>query len=91
MTLIIFLSIVFLMGILAEMLTYKVGQGGGVTRFYRAYKSTNIDLAVAFVLSVAMLLQRNTPALILGLIIYIPATVIAVIRFDKRIMREAEE
>ena len=91
MIFIIALSCVGFIGLLAEMLTYKVGQDGGVTRVYRAYKGTNVDLVIGFVLSVLMLLKGSTPIVVLGVIIYVVVTVIAVIRLDKRIMQEIEQ
>ncbi len=91
MIFVIALSIVGFIGLLAEMLTYKVGQGGGATRIYRAYKATNVDLVIGFVLSVLMLLKGSTPVVVIGVIIYLAVTVIAVIRVNKRIIQEIEQ
>ena len=91
MSLVLVVSVIAFLALLVEMLTYSVGKGGAITRFYRNYKATNVDLAVGFVVSVWMLLKGSTFVVIVGVAIYICVMIVGIIRIDKRIIREIEE
>lgn len=91
MFLTVFLVVVLLIGVLVEMLTYRVGDSGAVTRFHRKYKETNVDLVLGLLISGWVVWKGNTFFSVIGVIIFIACGVIAAIRVDKRIIREIEE
>lgn len=80
------IAIAAFVAMLVEMLTYTIGDGGAITRFYRKYKTTNVDVVLGFLLASMMIWKGSTPVMVIGVIVYVAVIAIALIRLDRRII-----
>lgn len=88
--LVIGIAVVAFVLLLIEMLTYSVGQGGAVMRWYQILKPTNIALVIGAVVAGWMIWKGSTFVAIVGVVAFLVFGVQAVIRVDRRLRDEAE-
>ncbi len=88
--LVIGIAVVAFVLLLIEMLTYSVGHGGAVTRWYQILKPTNIDLVIGGAIAGWMIWKGSTGIAIIGVISFLVFGISAVIRIDRRLKDEAE-
>lgn len=84
------IAVVTFVLLLIEMLTYSVGQGGAVTRWYQIWKPTNIDLVIGGAIAGLMIWKGSSFVAIVGVVAFLFFGIKAVIRVDRRLRDEAE-
>lgn len=82
------LSVAVFIGILVEMLTYSIGDGGIITRLYRKYKGTNADVALGMIVSGWMIWKGNAFFAIVGVIAFLSLAIVVIVRFENQLTRE---
>lgn len=79
------LSVAVFIGMLVEMLTYSIGDGGIITRLHRKYKATNIDIALGLGVSMWIMWKGSSFAAVVATIVFIVCAIIGCVRLEKRL------
>lgn len=82
------LAIILLSIFVCELLTYSVGDGGVITRFYRKYKSTNADIALGMIISGLVIWKGDAFFAIVGVIAFLSLVIVVIVRFENQLTRE---
>lgn len=85
MIFIIALSIVGFIGILAEMFTYKVGEGGIIAHFCRRLKGINLGIALGIAISGWTMWKGSTLIAIVAGVVFVTLSITGVVRVDRRL------
>ncbi len=91
MIFLIILSVVGFLGILAEMLTYSIGEGGVISRFHHKYKSTNVDLVLGLLISGFFIWKGSVFIAFLAVVVFAACAAFGAVRIERRFNQEERQ